>query len=584
MGPRTTRIVVAIAAGFGLVAGGVLYAAALSGSHAPGCGPGGWLSRLLGPTLGGGCAALSSSPWASLPFGIPVSALALAYFVAAVVAVSFSVPASARFRWASRLAAAASLLYIAVSWHHGLWCFYCLTCHGSSIAIWLALERASTPCSSLASTWTRSLSVFGVAFALLSALSIAFSSLSTSRQDAEQRDVESRLRAGSHAATRFAGRFTLGPIDAKARVVVFLGYQCPECQRVEQLLDTLRASTPGMSVSIRHFPFCTDCNRLVPTTHHAHGCRAAAAVEAAGILGGPDAFARLHRWLLMDSNASKPDADYAQAAGLPLDTLLAAMNDPRVADALRSDVNAAETVGLSQTPMMFINGIEFRTWNLPGALARAINAALASPDAISNDTPPDAASRAVSIWKQAPAVTLTAPRRTMGPDSAPVRVTLFGSYQDDKTAELDRLFRARADQGSIRYSYIHYPPDRACNPSLPRTVHPMACRMALAAESLGLAQDDAAFWSLHEWIFSNHRRYSDAALREFALSQAWPQRLPLRTGAAEEALARDIVQGKAAGVTEIPFLIINDRPATQWRSGERLLIDDLILAASPTAR
>lgn len=584
MGPRTTRIVVATAASLGFAAAGSLYAAALLASPAPGCGPGGWLTRVFEPAVGGGCSSISQSPWSSLPLAIPVSAPALAYFFTALLTVVFAPPAAPAFRWTARLAAAASILYLAVSWHLGLWCLYCLTCHASALCIWLALERAALPSSTPSPAWSRSLTAFGLAAATLSAAAVAYRPFSLARQGLQQQEAEALLRSGAAAVSTFAGRFVLGQADAKARVVVFLGYQCQECQRVEQALDNLRASTPGMSVSIRHFPFCSDCNRLVAATIHPDACRAAAAVEAAGILGGIDAFARLHRWLLTGSNAARPVSDYAEAAGLPPDALRTTMADPRVAAALRSDVDAAESVGLSRTPMIFVNGVELRAWNVPGALPRAIQAALAAPDAPIHDTPADAATRAAALWRESATVTLSTPRRTTGPASAPVRVTLFGSYQDDKTAELDRLFRARADQGAIRYSYVHYPPDRACNPSLPKTIHPMACRMALAVESLALAHDDAAFWALHEWILANHRSFSDAALREFASSFGWPAGLPLRTQAAQSALAADIAQGKAAGVNELPFLIINDRPAPIWRSGDRVLADDLLNAAAANPR
>lgn len=580
MGPRTIRIVLTLAAAVGLAASGLLFASALRGAAAPGCGPGGWLAQHLGPAFGEGCSKIAQSSFSKLPGGIPVSAPAVAYFLAVLVAgLSGPVP-TAPHRWAARAGALAAALYLGVAWHEGLWCLYCLACHAASLLIWLAVEISPTA-SGPRRLWI-SLAAFVLAAGVLSTAAV-ISADATRRQQQEHLAADEAKLRQSPPETRpsFAGRYTIGPADAKVRIVVFLGYQCPECQRVDAELSKLLAAARDVSLSVRHFPFCKDCNPMVPTTMHADGCRAALAAEAAGSIGGPAAFEKLHRWLITPGNAAKSTAEYAAAAGLSASALEAAMNDPKVAAAIADDVAAAAKVGLNQTPMVFVNNVELRAWSVPGALARAIEAARAAP--ASTDAPPDASARAISLWRDSAAIPLPTPRRSMGPANSPVRVTVLGSYQDDRTAEIDAILRERATKGSIRYSYLHYPPDRSCNPQLPRTVHPMACRFAQTAEAIGLAKGDDAFWVVHEWIFAHRRDYTDASLRQLLAEQGWPD-TPLRSEAAQAAVAADITTGQSVGVRELPMILINDRPVPQWRIGDRLLLPELLDAAAAAPR
>ncbi len=89
----------------------------------------------------------------------------------------------------------------------------------------------------------------------------------------------------------------MGPEVAPIRIVMFTGYQCPDCRKMEPQVAELLKSRKDISVSIKHFPFCPDCNRHTPTNMQANGCWAARAAEAAGILKGTDGFKKMHEWL-----------------------------------------------------------------------------------------------------------------------------------------------------------------------------------------------------------------------------------------------------------------------------------------------
>src|SRR6185295_4441596 len=80
--------------------------------------------------------------------------------------------------------------------------------------------------------------------------------------------------------TLFTGRYRMGPEVAPIRVVMFTGYQCPDCRKMEPQVEELLKTRKDVSISIKHFPFCPDCNRHTPMMQP-NGCWAARAAEAA---------------------------------------------------------------------------------------------------------------------------------------------------------------------------------------------------------------------------------------------------------------------------------------------------------------
>jgi hypothetical protein len=102
---------------------------------------------------------------------------------------------------------------------------------------------------------------------------------------------------GASSAERFTGRYLYGPEEAPIRIVIFAGYQCQDCYTIEQQLVSLMQTRSDINVSMKHFPFCKDCNPYMSRTMHANGCWAARAAEAAGILWGKDGFWKMHQHL-----------------------------------------------------------------------------------------------------------------------------------------------------------------------------------------------------------------------------------------------------------------------------------------------
>jgi protein-disulfide isomerase len=163
----------------------------------------------------------------------------------------------------------------------------------------------------------------------------------------------------SDSAVAFApGRYNLGPETAAVHVVAVSDYQCPSCRTIDEQLRSMIVGRKDVSVSARHFPFCTDCNEHIDKTRHPNACRAALAAEAAGIVGGADAFWQMHNWLF-ERRGEFTDSElgqFVQNLGLDGASFLEEIQDEKTRDLIRSDAAAADAAGLRFTPMIFING------------------------------------------------------------------------------------------------------------------------------------------------------------------------------------------------------------------------------------
>jgi len=126
-----------------------------------------------------------------------------------------------------------------------------------------------------------------------------------------------------------------------------------EVRRIMQGRDDVR-------YDFRHFPVNSACNPHVPATAlvHALSCDGARAVEAAGRLGGDDAWWGMHEWQIDHATALTADSFAAAAAdlGLAPAALAAMMQDPEVAAAVQDDMDAGGLKRFSSVPAVFING------------------------------------------------------------------------------------------------------------------------------------------------------------------------------------------------------------------------------------
>lgn len=140
----------------------------------------------------------------------------------------------------------------------------------------------------------------------------------------------------------------IGPPDAKLVIVEFSDFQCPFCAQAQQNVQAFRADHPGqVSVVYRQFPL----KRI-----HRHAYAAARASVCAARQGRFEAY---HDQLFQnqDSIGTTPWNTFAVRAGVR-DTVVfrecaAGEHSARVVD---QDIQTAEGIGLSATPVFIVDG------------------------------------------------------------------------------------------------------------------------------------------------------------------------------------------------------------------------------------
>lgn len=415
--------------------------------------------------------------------------------------------------------------------------------------------------------------------------------------------------------TGLEGRYRYGPAMAKVRIVMWTDYQCPDCKAVEKQLDDViayaREKNLALNATIRHFPFSTYCNSNLTEDMHPDACFGAFAAEAmgevaaglAGSSGGSDgsdvseakssAFWATHRWLFERSGNFTPELIkvFAKSLGVDGQMVVAKMEDEAIRARVKGDIDQAIALGLRQTPMIFVNGVELQGWNAPDALMRTVKAIEASDPPLATasvDKPPGAAERFVTEWRSEVPAQLPERymRRWLGPASATIEVVVIGDYEEQGSAEADGLLRLFTKETrevpSIRYNFVHFPVNQACNPVVPFTKHANACNAAYFAEAAELAGGPDAFWKIHEVLMNN--RLGLAHLTAALLAPEGGMELGVYQDALAQPWVREQVEAdanaaKGLSLVSIPAIYVNGKLVRNWKAENENLLPRILEAA-----
>ncbi|HYE02578.1 MAG TPA: DsbA family protein [Phycisphaerales bacterium] len=564
--------------------------AQLAGISLPGCG------------IGSPCAAAAASRWGRVPgIGWPVSYLGTAFFLALLAAWSRAREGAGRSLRAIAVAGGVvSLLYVGVMLGvPGVpRCGYCLATHAANLLFvgvaWR--HRAGPGAAGTARAAARPQLALAIALFVLVTAGLALGDRGLRRaarataEDDLARATSHMVGAPARSHDTFAGRYPVGPPEAAVRVVLFTDYQCPDCLLMEGQVAQLRAGRRDVSFSIKHFPMAADCNpHMRGQTIHANACWAARAAEAAGMLGGVEGFWRMHEWLF-GRRGSFTDAELtAGAAQLGLDAaaLVRLMQGSEVEARVRADVEEAVALGLSHTPMVFVNGVLLRGWTAPGALVRAVEAvASAGPGVPARGRPPPASDKYLGDWLEQPrlAVPSDPSPRAIGTEAAGVTIVVFGDLLEPNTARVDGLVRSMFQTRSdLRYEFRHFPADQACNPAVPRTIVPGGCLTARAAEAAARAGGPDLYWPVHVWLIGLARPPSETELveRYEALGLETASVRALMDGPeVSAAIATDIAAAEALGLAAVPLVVVNGRAVPHWVPLDGPLLERIVAAAA----
>jgi predicted DsbA family dithiol-disulfide isomerase len=174
--------------------------------------------------------------------------------------------------------------------------------------------------------------------------------------------------------------WTLGPADAKLRIVVWGDYQEPNTAVVDSLVRAFVSSNGEASYTFRHYPVNQECNPKCAVNRHPLACLAAQGAEAAGHLGGDAAYWEMHAWLMenRETLSARGLSEQAAALGFDVDAFNEAMSGEAAARVITEDCDAARRLGATSIPLIHVNERAVPRWRFRGkiVLDRILEAAL----------------------------------------------------------------------------------------------------------------------------------------------------------------------------------------------------------------
>lgn len=574
----------------------VLAWQAISGAAIPGCG------------VDSACAQLGASVWGKVPgIGWPTSHVGTAYFAAILVAwLGSRGGVSGQLKWVIRLGALFSIGFVIVMLVEGHLCQYCIAAHLGNFAL-LAVSELS---GRAAPTARLPLGLTAGGFVAVTALlfigdSIVQNQVQQQAEDdleqATQNIIDRNDPDGDNGAVNidgngdgsgdgFTGRYRIGAEDQPIRIVMFMSYQCPDCEVKEAEIFELLEERDDISLSVKHFPMCADCNDYMNgSCPHRNSCWASRAAETAGILRGNDGFWEMHHWLFNKEEPGSFTAPVLQTAltemGYNPQEFISIMTSDRTLDLIKADIEEGVGLAIHYTPMIFVNGVELYGWNAPNSVRRMVEQVAATNPprrTATADRPPLAMEKIIGDWQRAG-------RRSLPADTSPHRrgsstpkhtITIWADYEHTASGRLNGWLRdIMAERDDILVEWRHYPIDEMCNPNTGRTAYPNACIIARAVEAAGILGGDDGYWRMHDYMLDNQGDFSPAVIQRAAAAVGLDYaRLQDTMNSPEVATAivDDCNTGKSVGLRQVPWVFINGKRAPRWQQNENSYLAEML--------
>jgi Na+:H+ antiporter, NhaA family len=154
-----------------------------------------------------------------------------------------------------------------------------------------------------------------------------------------------------------------GAPDAPYELVMYGDFECPYCAAAQSILARVRSRLgEELRFAFRHLPL---------ESVHPHARHAAEASEAAAAQG---AFWEMHD-ALYAARGRLEDADlvsHARSLGLDAERLGRELADGTHAERVAHDLATAQALGLSATPVFFVNGVQHVYTYDAGSLVAAL--------------------------------------------------------------------------------------------------------------------------------------------------------------------------------------------------------------------
>ncbi len=351
----------------------------------------------------------------------------------------------------------------------------------------------------------------------------------------------------------FAG--AMGDPNAPVTIVEFTDYQCPYCS--QHSLQTLPNIVSEFVETGRVYYILKD---LPLDQLHPDARAAAEAARCAGDQGDywamhDQIFANQSLWAGQGEKAAQLFVDYAVALGLDESAMTACLESNRFEADVEANVAEARSLGISGTPMFFVDGYPlngarpFEHFQLAvqyaedGTLAEAY--APQEPQAQEPSAPPT------------PADVEIGDAFILGDPDAPITIIEFTDFQCPFCVRhfqqtYPSIVEEYVDTGTVRYVFKDFPLN---------SIHPQAAEAAQAARCAG---DQGAFLDMHDVLFQRQEQWSGQTPTTIFVGYAEELSLDasdfeqcLTSGKYEAAVNADLDQGVQLGVTGTPAFFIN---------------------------
>ncbi|MGD2077798.1 MAG: thioredoxin domain-containing protein [Chloroflexota bacterium] len=354
-------------------------------------------------------------------------------------------------------------------------------------------------------------------------------------------------------AEQFAG--AMGDPQAPVTIVEFTDYQCPYCS--QHSLQTLPAIVSEFVETGRVYYILKDLplDQLHPD--------ARVAAEAARCAGDQDAYWQMHdelfanqpQWAGQGEAAAELFVEYAADLGLDESEMTACLESGRFKDSVEANVAEARSLGVTGTPMFFIDGYPLNgarpiehfqlavQYAEEGTLADAY--APAEPRQQEPSAPPS------------PAEVEIGDAFVYGDPDAPITIVEFTDFQCPYCVRhfqqtYPRIVEEYVESGIVQYVFKDFPLN---------SIHPQAAEAAQAARCAG---EQEAFLEMHDTLFQRQVQWSGQNPADVFVGFADELGLDaadfeecLISGKYEEAVNADLSQGIQLGVTGTPAFFIN---------------------------
>ena len=354
-----------------------------------------------------------------------------------------------------------------------------------------------------------------------------------------------------------------GPGDAPVTIVAWSDYACAYCNRVQGTLDHLARLYPGQLRWVHRTLPLDDDNTLA--------AEAALAADAQG------------RFLPMNDRLFGLGGRVDRAAveliarelGLDMLRFRGALDTRAYRSAIDADAADARALGVSGTPMFFVNGRPLNGAQSLRVFAEVVDEELARAAQHPGDY--DAQVAAGRTFADTPEVArprreldrttlyrmgLGLPGHQIGADDALVTIVVWSDFQCPFCARQAPVLAQlrRAHLGELRVIYRH----------MAMAFHRNA---GLAAEAGVAAAAQGKFWAFHDQVFAGGGALERADLERFAAA-AGVELVALRA-ALDDRRYRDVVAAEAAsaealGVDGTPTMFTNGAPVSGARDAKAL--------------